>query len=475
VCIVDYCTKYPNAIQLPDVNTTDPLPIQIDSTATYKCNTAGQVIDDVGESIELKCGAGGIFELPSPLPTCRAPGQCTAAPPDPSAEVPATHLVMPGTANVQEFRYVEYLCEDGYSLWPVRPTDTNNVKDNTFKVQCGQTAVWPSSVTWPHCVKKTCDTAPATLPQEYSNLTALPVVVGDYAVYKCTEANKFTDDGKTVAVLCKADGTFDEPTTWLPCRAPALSAIKPQPNANRNFQLVDNSTVIYEFSSAEYKCVPGKSFGNGQTSFILPMLLGAVYETDVAWPMCTEPDCGTLSPPDDWSVDNVNPLQGESVTFTCTNTSLVTSNGKSHMSTCDDGTVTMPPDTVCRLPAACTDAVPVPPTTKNLQNSASTVSKEFEEALYVCQTGFWMDRSLPDLDDAKNVFILTCGAGGTFPATPSWPTCNKNCKTPMLPPATSGLTERFKPTDVRYKDKHFYKCLSLEKRQAVQQIQMLSK
>ena len=109
----------------------------------------------MGIELRLECLEGGEFDTPSPAPVCEPQGYCVddghPAPP------PASHLVMPESGRVTEFKYKSYACESGFSLWPLPPTDA--VRGGKFHVRClGHAAdsPWPaaSAVAWPTCVKK---------------------------------------------------------------------------------------------------------------------------------------------------------------------------------------------------------------------------------------------------------------------------------------------------------------------------------
>ncbi len=461
VCQVDYCSAYPNASLVPSLTSTDRLPIQVGKEIAYRCIQASEVVVGHGVEVKFPCAAGGIFTIPNPAPGCRARGACSGARPAPSA---ASNLdANSDTTDVSEFDYVEYSCKEGYSLWPVRATSSNNVMSNKFKLQCPDGAAWPAtgSVTWPTCVKKDCDVLPT--PAGFTAVTPAPIAFGDYAIFKCDTAGKVTDLGPEVAIKCNGDNTFAEPATWPTCRDPVYQAIKPAPPASQNFLPVSNSTVVIEYQHAIYKCMPGKYFGNMETEFKLMLNKDGVYNPPdyTPWPKCTKPACDGFTPPAGWKASIAQPKEGDQITFTCANSSLVANIGKSFTATCSDGTVTLPAANLltCRLPNDCTDTPPTPASGSNLLNTASTVTKEYGEALYVCQSGHQLSKADANSADGVN-FALTCGSNGKFPTSVTWPTCQKTCTADVLPDAASMLVPRLTPTSIRYQEKQDFKCSS---------------
>ena len=88
------------------------------------------------------------------------------------------------------------------------------------------------------------------------------------------------------------------------------------------------------------------------TKFFLSVLRLFKYLTVVLFftPRCTLPSCSVnvQSLPEGWNVDEADPAQGETVTFSC-NETLVSDIGTTFTATCDDGAITLPsPFPKCR-------------------------------------------------------------------------------------------------------------------------------
>ena len=125
-------------------------------------------------------------------------------------------------------------------------------------------------------------------------------------------------------------------------------------------------------------------------------------------------------------------------------TGQVTSVGKTFSVPCNaDGSVVLPsPMPTCKVPVNC-PAPPAPPASSKLSPSASANLTEYSSAVYTCTTGFTLV-NVTATGVSNNQFLLTCGSGGTFPASPSWPTCKAtSCAT--VPTMTGFVTTAVAP------------------------------
>ena len=117
---------------------------------------------------------------------------------------------------------------------------------------------------------------------------------------------------------------------------------------------------------------------------------------------------------------------------------VVTNLGKTFSVPCkSDGSVTLPtPAPTCKVPVSC-PTPPTPPTSSKLNASASSNVAEYDSAIYTCINGYTL-ANVTASGVANNQFSLTCGTGGTFPTSPTWPTCQlQYCVTV---PAVTGFT-----------------------------------
>ena len=79
------------------------------------------------------------------------------------------------------------------------------------------------------------------------------------------------------------------------------------------------------------------------------------------------------------------------------------------------------------VPVPCKAAItcappPTPPASSKLNVTASANLKEYDTAVYTCLDGFTL-ANVTATGVSNNQFLLTCASGGSFPASPSWPTC----------------------------------------------------
>ena len=101
----------------------------------------------------------------------------------------------------------------------------------------------------------------------------------------------------------------------------------------------------------------------------------------------------------------------------------MTSVGKTFSVNCNpDGSVVLPTKMpTCKVPANCPPP-PVPSASSRLMNSSSVNLTEYNDAVYTCNPGFTLV-GVTTSGVSNNQFLLNCGTNGTFPASPTWPTC----------------------------------------------------
>jgi hypothetical protein len=86
--------------------------------------------------------------------------------------------------------------------------------------------------------------------------------------------------------------------------------------------------------------------------------------------------------------------------------------------------------------------------------SVSTGLKELQYAMYACQDGATLD-GVEDSDIIDEQFRLLCNMGGTFSASPSWPTCIvENCTALLTKSGYTSATVMPKAID----EKAIYSC-----------------
>ena len=122
----------------------------------------------------------------------------------------------------------------------------------------------------------------------------------------------------------------------------------------------------------------------------------------------------------------------------------VTSLGLTFSVPCNpDASIVFPsPMPTCKAAVSC-PVPPTPPASSKLNPSASANLTEFGSAVYTCTTGFTLV-NVTGAGVSNNQFLLTCGSGGTFPASPVWPTCKAESCT-SVPTMTGFVTTAVAP------------------------------
>ena len=64
--------------------------------------------------MEVECLSDGEFDVPNPIPTCRAAAACPSPPPVPNGPESSPHFLKDSTdSNVKEYDSAKYKCQDG--------------------------------------------------------------------------------------------------------------------------------------------------------------------------------------------------------------------------------------------------------------------------------------------------------------------------------------------------------------------------
>lgn len=423
-CIVSNCLTIPTITGFVKESNG---PIPVGNSVKYRCITDGQVTVD-GPTQSMVCGAAGSFpSSPDSWPDCRDIMDCSETAPEPDVN---SKLEASTSTGLKEFEYTQYTCQNGYSLEGVTHSGVSN---NVFKLECGGGGTYATSISWPTCLVSSC--LSAVIPTAANGLitdATGDTPVADEISYHCTATTQVTDEGKTKSVLCQPDGTFNVPTTWPTCRdAVACTDSIPAPPGESNLD-ASASTVTNEFDVATYACKANHQQANGAADFMLTCGLAGTFPASPAWPTCDPVPipCATVLTQDGFTTTAVAPIQsGSKIVYTCSTAGEVHDGGKIVEATCGiDGVIPSPTWPTCRAGVDCTDTPPNPTGPSYLANSASTVAKEFDSATYLCNADYALEDGVAD-------FKLACGQGGTFPASPTWPTCYPLCTTALTVPA----------------------------------------
>lgn len=117
------------------------------------------------------------------------------------------------------------------------------------------------------------------------------------ASFACNETALTTDVGKTISVLCKADGTYDIPAAWPVCRWP-VNCVEYVPLPPLDTGLADStSTANKEGDEAIYTCIDSPTFLiNGvDADFRLVCGSNGSFSSPIGWPTCIDPTVTTTS------------------------------------------------------------------------------------------------------------------------------------------------------------------------------------
>jgi hypothetical protein len=418
--------------------------VDVGDTISYWCTNPAHISNDVLGPVNITCLPTGQFDYPAVFPTCRAKKDCpTNSVPEPPAD---KYLVTPSLVYLKEYDWLDYSCKDGAHLNTAEAEANPNVVDGAFKVQCGQHGEWPNTanVDWPTCQVDFCtDIVPLSA---FQAVTTSQVPVNGKAVYKCT-ANYVTPTGPFLEVDCLADGTLDVPSTLPTCSPRKVCEDPPFPDPSTTYLLPTLVTKAKEWEEVFYSCQAGSHL-NGKSENVFSAVCDVTNTnpprfTAPTWPQCTVEFCvsyplisSQLEPVDDEQWVAV----GEAGLYRCRDASRVMNDGATLPLTCAaDGSFTIPSEIpTCRAAASCS-APPTPPGNTNLMVSTSSGVLEYGHAVYECKDGAFFDEATSagnaGIWDGK--FHLECPVGGgSFPASPTWPTCTiRECVT--LPDAAN--------------------------------------
>eukprot|EP00095_Tigriopus_kingsejongensis_P008506 snap_masked-scaffold181_size278858-processed-gene-0.12 protein:Tk08506 transcript:snap_masked-scaffold181_size278858-processed-gene-0.12-mRNA-1 annotation:"von willebrand factor type egf and pentraxin domain-containing protein 1-like" len=428
-CIVEACTEYPTVLGLKPKTTGS---IQVGDFGQYTCETEGEVFD-TGTEITVECLASGQFDIPDPIPSCRARGICRA-PPVPS---PASFLAPSTSADVAEFSFAEYACQDHTFVLETDP----DVVDGKFRLPCKQGGIFDAAPNWTPCRQYRCDVSTLTIPSGFKTANPDQYVYTDGTLnLVCETEGHISSEGPVIALTCQGDGTFSALPTNPTCAPPAIC---PSPTAapppENSFKPYDASVEVKVYGKAVFECQENLYIKLGPEEYTQTHELlcqgDQSYETPT-WPECRVKSCA-IEPPAGLQVDNPNPQRGAQALFSCVTANEVTDLGKTIATTCnDDGTYDIP-DVQCRSPQMCTATLPSPPPTTNLESLGSSVTKEYDIALYKCKNGFtFKGTPFEDRSDVtpSDFFHLSCAGDSGFPDPIDWPNCKPRCTTALTPP-----------------------------------------
>ncbi len=286
--------------------------------------------------------------------------------------------------------------------------------------------------------------------------------------YKCATDGEVTPDGEFFYRTCQTDGTLSG--DFLPCAAPATECTTPPtPPADRYFEVVTTAAVVLEFQLLTYHCQSGRATSDGETTFAVLCGSDGQYPANIEWPQCELPTCAFTLPAiftSDVTITAASVNVRQELTLSCADVTHATEVGLSVKVFCDgsDGVVkpvdaTHPAiDTLtCSAVSPCTAAVPDPPNGSNLEVVDSTVSNEYDAAVYQCVHGFALVPNEPEGIDSDGKYHLVCEAGGTFDS--SWPSCLAVCnENNLMVPNWSGLEPVDAEPYVLEGSSGYYKC-----------------
>ena len=240
--------------------------------------------------------------------------------------------------------------------------------------------------------------------------------------------------GKVQYLQCLSDGSFADHSDWPACRDPVdcLDTI-PTPDPTSKLE-PSTSTALKEFDAAIFQCPSGLNLLNGKAEFGLTCGLNGIFPTVDSWPECQITSCAVVPTIEGFTASKSGPVNiGESVTYKCTDTNLVTDQGKEISLVCNqDGTINFPEGLTCRDPIECADPPPDPPENSNFQAvDYGTPTKEFSRFSYQCKDGFGL----------LNGYSLRCMSNGQFDTDEEFPTCHPICSTPLTVPDTEDQIE----------------------------------
>ena len=135
--------------------------------------------------------------------------------------------------------------------------------------------------------------------------------------------------GKVQYLQCLSDGSFADHSDWPACRDPVdcLDTI-PTPDPTSKLE-PSTSTALKEFDAAIFQCPSGLNLLNGKAEFGLTCGLNGIFPTVDSWPECQITSCAVVPTIEGFTASKSGPVNiGESVTYKCTDTNLVTDQGK---------------------------------------------------------------------------------------------------------------------------------------------------
>ncbi len=251
-------------------------------TLDYTCMEEGHLSGNTDTNINtLTCGSDGSF--PDNWPECKT--RCL---------VPITpngyddQVSPPGSVDVGAS--LTYTCS-------AADAEVGDTLSNTYDVTCRSDGTFPNPTSWPSCaIPPNCPPAPDP-DSANTNLVADagnddPVKAHRTISYHCTDTAQVTDEGKTIQLRCRADGTYEIRTDWPVCRAAVPCGESPPTPPTESNLANSASTVALEGDEAIYECTDTTWTINGVAgaSFSVPCGNGGQFSTSIEWPECKDPN-----------------------------------------------------------------------------------------------------------------------------------------------------------------------------------------
>ncbi len=428
ICRITHCL---DVVSNSGFTPTSTDPIAVGEFREYNCANPNQIAEDSIDPLRLECFDTGQFAVPNPWPTCRSRVDCAATLPQPPV---GSYLELPPSGLLQEFDYAKYSCKAGAHLNNV--IGNPDVVNGQFQVQCQLGGGWEDTaqINWPQCFVEYCANVPESFPTPPLSRVGDEdtVLVSEEADYKCAGDTHVTDIGPIISLECLSDGTLASMPSSLSCRPPGSCTSPPTPGPS-TFLLISSDSVVTEFESASYSCQPGAHImGDTANVFEIDCSFTSTGnppafpdEHSISWPTCTVDFCTVY---DDLTANGLAPVDntewvavGDFGSYECFDNTKTLDSGSYTPECGSDGQFILNSVPTCRDRLVCPDPPPLPTQGSNFQDSASTQVMEFDFAEYSCVPGAYLLTDGPNILNGK--FSVECENGGSFPTSPTFPTC----------------------------------------------------